>query len=105
MTLIFKRILLLGLTSMGLAIATSIALPTPAQARTTDQMTCSQAIATYEKNKRVNVRTRSGQVLPIYGGVPVSKRGQLICRRGKISAGYRVKTTDKKHCSVMYKCS
>ena len=105
MTLHPKGKLLIGLTSVGFAIATTLLATTPVQARTTDQMTCNQAIATYEKNKRVNVRTRNGQVLPIYGGVPVSQKGRLTCGRGSVRSGYHVKTTDKKRCSVMYTCS
>lgn len=104
MTLLIKRLLLLGLTTMWVAIATSIITTTPAKARTTDQMTCSQAVATYEKSKRVNVRTRNGQILPIYGGAPVSKRGRLTCGRGEVRRGYMVKTTDKKRCAIMYTC-
>ena len=81
----------------------SLSLPALSQT-TTDRMTCSKAIATYEKNGRVYVRNRSGQALPIYGGAPVSKKGQVVCGWDQSRSGYRVKTTDNKRCVVKYEC-
>ncbi len=72
---------------------------------TTDRMTCKQAIATYEKNRRIYVRTRSGTVLSIYSGVPISQKRHLRCGRSSGASGYRVKTKDTKKCVVFYKCS
>lgn len=104
MTFFPKQLTFLSLMLMVPAVAMSIAITSPVRAKTTDQMTCSQAIATYEKNRRINVRSRHGQVLPIYGGVPASKKGQLTCGRGRVRSGYMVKTIDKKRCAVMYTC-
>ncbi len=71
---------------------------------TTDQMTCKQVIASYEKYGRVYVRQRSGQILPVYNGVPGSLRGRLRCDRDSFVTGYGVKSKDKKRCVAMYLC-
>lgn len=71
---------------------------------TTDQMTCKQVIAAYEKNGRVYVRQRTGQVLPVYLGVPVSQRSRLRCEWDMSVTGYSVKSKDKKRCVAMYLC-
>ena len=71
---------------------------------TTDQMTCNQVIASYEKYGRVYVRQRSGQVLPVYIGVPVSQRSRLRCEWDSFVTGYSVKSKDKKRCVAMYLC-
>jgi hypothetical protein len=87
-------------------VFTSASLNTiPANAQTTtDQMSCQQVIATYEKNGRVYVRQRSGQVLPVYNGVPVSQRSRLRCEWDSYATGYSVKSKDKKRCVAMYLC-
>ena len=82
----------------------AIAVPAHAQV-TTDRMSCSKVVATYERNGRIYIKSRTGQVLPIYGGVPLSRKNQLRCSRGSVPAGYRVKSSDKKRCVAMYKCS
>ncbi|MCG6857571.1 MAG: hypothetical protein LJE67_05850 [Salaquimonas sp.] len=63
-------------------------------------MSCSQAVATYERSGRITVTTRSGTTLPIYDGVPVSKKSTLRCPQVAI----QVQATDNKRCVVAYKC-
>lgn len=77
-----------------------------AQAQTTsEQMTCQQAVATYERNGRIYIRTRSGTVLPIYRPVPVSQRSRVYCRPRENRTRYNVRTSDKRHCTIGFYCS
>jgi hypothetical protein len=95
----------MSVLSMSLA-GTGVSAISPAQAQvTSDQMTCSQAVATYERNGRIYVRTRSGTVLPIYRGVPVSRKSQLNCqRRWSQRTPYNVRTKDARNCTIAYVC-
>ena len=70
----------------------------------TNDMTCQQAISTYERNGRVYVRQRSGAVLPIYVGVPLSQRNRLLCEFDQYIIAYSVPTKDKRRCAISYKC-
>ncbi len=65
-----------------------------------DNMTCQQAINYYERNGRISKYAHGKNVIPIYNGVPVSRRRQLKCS----STGIRFKTTDNTRCTVAYKC-
>jgi hypothetical protein len=65
-----------------------------------DNMTCQQAINYYEKNGRISKYAHGKNVIPIYGGAPVSKKKQLGCP----TIGIRFKTTDNARCMVAYKC-
>jgi hypothetical protein len=65
-----------------------------------DNMTCQQAINYYEKNGRISKYTHGKSVIPIYNGVPVSKRRQQKCT----TAGIRFKTTNNPRCIVAYRC-
>ena len=65
-----------------------------------DNMTCQQAINYYEKNGRISKYAHGKNVIPIYNGVPVSKRRQLKCS----STSIKFKTTDNARCTVAYKC-
>jgi hypothetical protein len=68
----------------------------------TNNMTCQQAIAAYEKNGRVNIRQRSGTVLPIYNGTPLSQKNKLRCSS---KSPTMVPTKDKPRCAVAYVCN
>lgn len=89
-----------GLSVMGMAFAPL------AQARVTaDQMTCAMAVASYEKNGRIYVRSGSGTVLPIYDGVPVSQKTSLSCPSADEDAQrYNVRTSDAHACTISYRC-
>ena len=53
-------------------------VPTDAHAQAiADNMTCQQAINYYEKNGRISKYAHGKNVIPIYNGVPVSKKRQL----------------------------
>lgn len=71
----------------------------------TNSMTCERAKATYERQGRVTTRTRSGSVLPIYGGVPASEGRTLYCGQERVRNTVRVITTDNKRCVIAYRCS
>ena len=74
--------------------------PGIAHAQTTsDQMTCQQAVSTYE-------RTGSGTVVPIYRPAPVSQRSSLYCRTREHSRSrYNVRNSDKRDCTIGFYCS
>jgi hypothetical protein len=69
-------------------------------AQVSNGMSCSQAVATYERNGRINTTTRSGTTLPLYGGVPVSQRSTLRCP----TTGIKVTTKDNPGCIIAYQC-
>lgn len=71
----------------------------------TNSMTCERAIATFERQGRVTTRTRSGSVLPIYGGVPASEGRTLYCGQERVRNTVRVITSDNNRCVIAYRCS
>ncbi len=92
---------------LSMLLFTPLALnPTDANAQAlANNMTCSQAQATFERNGRITIRTRGGTILPIYGGVPASQRGRLICGPFSTKSPKFVVTTDTRQCPISYKCS
>lgn len=70
----------------------------------TNSMTCAQAISAFAAAGRVVTRTRSGAVLPIYGGVPAAERRSLMCFRDRAVRPVSVITRDKQRCIIGYKC-
>ncbi len=73
--------------------------PAATFAQVSDTMTCQQAVNYYERNGRI--QTRSGNAtVPIYGYAPASQRNRLGCS----TAGVQVRTSDKRRCTVAYKC-
>ncbi|MDA4846747.1 hypothetical protein [Hoeflea poritis] len=91
--------LVLTLVVAGLAAAD----PAAAQQITND-MSCEQAKAMYKSQGRVQTRTRSGTVLPIYGGVPEAEGRFLRCGRDNTSRPVSVITRDNNRCVIAYKC-
>jgi hypothetical protein len=69
-----------------------------------DNMTCAQAVSYYERNGRIYKISRGKDVIPIYNGVPISRRNALHCEWGYMVAPYRLKTTDNRRCVVSYQC-
>ncbi|WP_136657086.1 hypothetical protein [Nitratireductor sp. XY-223] len=96
------------LTSASAALATILlgtAATGHAQAQQlTNNMTCAQAKAMYEAQGRVQTRTRTGTVLPIYGGVPEAKGRFLRCGRTNTARPVSVITSDSNSCTIAYKC-
>lgn len=71
-----------------------------------DEMTCDQAVAYYQKNKRIYKRVVGGNnVVPIYGMTPVGDWRKLTCDgRGKSRKSYYLPTRDKKDCVIAVYC-
>ena len=101
-----RRLRILTVLPAVLLGALAAGLPGAAQAQvTSDQMTCEQAIATYERDGRIYVRTPRCEVLPIYRPVPVSQKNRLACHgRESSRKSYGVPTLDKRRCVIGYTC-
>lgn len=87
-------------------VAASILCPAAAMAQSTvaGNMTCSQAVATFEKTGRIPIISLSGQSLTLSNGVPMSQRSSLRCGREKMNAAYILKTRDNPRCAVFAHC-
>lgn len=68
-----------------------------------NDMTCAEAVAHYEEHGRIDTN-HDGQVLPIYGGVPVSEREGMWCDEDEAPTETFVKTRDKEQCAISYSC-
>ncbi len=72
---------------------------------TADQMSCVQAIDTYERKGRIYVIANGKDVVPLYGMTPVRKSHSLQCYgRSKMKLTYFVRTQDKRHCGIAVYC-
>ena len=94
------------LTGMSVFMATAIlgaGIPAHAQA-VADNMTCAQAVSHYERNGRIYKISHGKDVIPIYNGVPVSRRNTLRCDWGYTKTGYSLKTKDNRRCTISYRC-
>lgn len=69
-----------------------------------NSMTCKQAQDLYSKQKRINTKTRSGAVVPIYGGIPVDTGKRLHCGYDSTQSSVFVITKDNRSCAVAYVC-
>ncbi|MEM9106313.1 MAG: hypothetical protein AAGC96_11720 [Pseudomonadota bacterium] len=92
------RILLLPATVLALCVPAAAA-----EDALSDDMTCEEAVAHYAEYGRINT-TMDGQVLPIYGGVPVSERAGMICDEDDAPTETFVKTKDKEQCPIAFSC-
>lgn len=91
--------------ALGISVFGTALTPAAHALVTADQMTCAMAVASYEKNGRIYVRTRSGTVLPIYDGVPVSQKTSLNCPSADEDAQrYNVRTKDAHYCTISFVC-
>jgi hypothetical protein len=78
-------------------------LPAEALAQAvSDNMTCGQAIASYESNGRIYTYANGRTAVPIYRGVPASQRHALRCASKR---GVMVTTSDNNRCVVGYYCA
>ncbi len=94
----------LTLVSLTLAFGVSVPIDQASAQQLSNSMTCKQAQNLYSKQKRINTRTRSGSVVPIYGGIPVDTGKQLFCGREATQGAVNVITKDKRSCPIAYKC-
>lgn len=95
----------IAVLSLGISAFSTAFVPAAQALVTADQMTCARAVATYEKNGRIYVSTRSGTILPIYDGVPVSQKSRLNCPSADENAQrYNVRTKDARACTISYVC-
>ena len=96
------------LTSAVLTIAVGAAgftaVEQAAAQQLTNSMTCEQVKSIYASQGRVQTRTRSGAVLPIYGGVPEAQGRSLMCGRDRSRRPVQVITSDNQRCTIAYKC-
>ena len=82
----------------------AFAVPATAWAEAlSNDMTCDEAVAHYEEHGRIDTNV-DGQVLPIYGGVPVSERAGMICDEDDAPSETFVKTKDKEQCPIAFSC-
>lgn len=75
-----------------------------AQQAIADNMTCAQAQSHYEQTGRIYKIANGKDVIPIYVGVPLSRKNQLRCDYGDIKMGYSTKTTDNRRCQLAWVC-
>lgn len=86
------------------AALVALCIPVTASAEAlSNDMTCEEAVAHYEEHGRIDT-TVDGQVLPIYGGVPVSEREGMWCDEDEAPTETFVKTKDKEQCAISYSC-
>lgn len=94
----FVAVLALGGVIAAVGVGGAVAQPL------TNSMSCSQAKSVFAAQGRVMTRTRSGAVLPIYGGVPAAERRSLMCFRDRAVRPVSVITRDNQRCVIGYKC-
>lgn len=69
---------------------------------TADQMTCQQAVAYYQKHKRIYVLAHGRDVVPVYGMKPINE--PLYCGGRQLPVTYFVKTLDVRRCAIAAYC-
>lgn len=100
---------------LPIAVAAGLFTFTPSNAdaqQVSNNMTCAQAQAHYERNRQIHTRTRSGKILRIYRGVPRSQRHKLFCPDDGDRIGLfddavfpqMVRTKDTSRCVISYYC-
>lgn len=92
------------LACAALAVTLTSSVPNAAFAQMlAGTMTCQQAKAEFEANGRVYIR-RGAEILPIYGGVPLSRQNTLRCERFDPRVSMVVRTADRGSCVLGYRC-
>ena len=91
-----KRIILAAVLAVGSAGPTS--------AQLADQMTCTQAIAYYEKHGVIQVLANGKFAVPVRVGVPVAKASTLQCDGENEPRAYTVSTKDAWRCVIAMTC-
>ena len=89
----------------SIAVAGLLLMPSAATAQqVSDDMTCSEAIAHYERNREINTM-QDGQVLPINQGTPIRQADTLNCSSdGGNRFETMVKTRDDPQCVIAAYC-
>ena len=88
------------LIALSLFAAFVFVQPAVTMAQVSNSMTCQQAISYYERNGRIETNANGNATVPIYGYTPASQRSRMGCS----SSGIQVRTSDKRGCTVAYKC-
>lgn len=98
------RVLATTIVVLAVGAAGFATMQQAAAQQLTNSMTCERAKSVYASQGRVDTRTRSGAVLPIYGGVPEAQGRSLMCGRDRSRRPVQVITTDNARCTIAYKC-
>ncbi|WP_419912473.1 hypothetical protein [Hoeflea sp.] len=98
------RILTAAPLALAMTLAGFAATEHAAAQQLTNNMSCAQAKAMFKSQGRVQTRTRSGTVLPIYGGVPEAEGRSLRCGRENTVRPVSVMTRDQNRCVIAYTC-
>ncbi|MCY6380510.1 hypothetical protein [Hoeflea prorocentri] len=98
------RVLTMAIATLTAGASGLMATEYAAAQQLTNSMTCEMAKSVYASQGRVQTRTRSGVVLPIYGGVPEAKGRSLMCGRDRSRRPVQVITSDNPRCTIAYKC-
>jgi hypothetical protein len=69
-----------------------------------EDMTCEQAIRTFQSNGVIYKRTQGGQVLPIRQGKPIRLAQGLSCSHNSGRFVYSLKTKDNPRCVISAYC-
>ncbi|MBW8638639.1 hypothetical protein K1W69_15695 [Hoeflea sp. WL0058] len=88
------------LIAFSMVAAIMIFQPAATVAQVSNSMTCQQAIKYYERNGRIQTNANGNATVPIYGYTPASQRSRMGCS----SSGIQVRTSDKRRCTIAYKC-
>ena len=87
----------------AMLLSVLLMLPVNAFAQTSDEMTCSEAIAHYERSREINVK-QDGQVLPITQGTPIKQADMLNCSGNGSRFETMVPTRDDPQCVIAAYC-
>jgi hypothetical protein len=91
--------------AVSLAAFLTLALIHPAMAVTlAEDMTCEQAIRTFQSNGVIYKRAQGGQMLPIRQGKPIRLAGGLSCSHNSARFVYSLKTRDNPRCVISAYC-
>jgi hypothetical protein len=91
--------------AISLAAFLTLALICPALAVTlAEDMSCEQAIRTFQSNGVIYKRAQGGQVLPIRQGKPIRLAEGLSCSHNSARFVYSLRTRDNPRCVISAYC-
>ncbi len=88
---------------MCLSVLVATALPAHSQ-QVADGMSCAQATAAYAKDRRIQIMTRGGTAIPLYGWSPIAEGPRLQCHGRSQFLTLTIKTKDDRRCAVAVRC-
>ena len=89
-----------------LAAAVLVSQCTQSAAQTvSNNMSCSAAVAYYERHGKIYTIAAGRDVVPIYDAVPASQRNTYICQQGYRLVPRTLATADSRRCTIGYKCT